>query len=198
MKNIIASLLVVTALVSCKEAYETLSTPFKHAGQGLGLIGSTQVESNRGGVATLGGNQLSAVGAFEIDVKAPVGSVGSTAVDLFHKEARKACNGGGYKHKITHQGTTSQTDFGRNTFNNQIEQKTTMVPTVKGVVICDQELTDFKRANTVVVNEPLVLQSTSGGNRGPDQKDMDLRNNIGTENSPYYNYSNDPKENEYF
>lgn len=136
MKNITIALLAGLALSSCQGAYETLSTPFKHVGKGLGYIGSTVVGSTSGERDTGIGatSKPSAVGAFEIAVKAPSGSVVNTAVDLFHKEARKICGGAKYKHKITHKGTTSHVEYAR---TSAISQE---VPTVKGVVICNEEL----------------------------------------------------------
>lgn len=130
MKNFFLSAVVILSLASCKEAYETLSTPFKAAGEGIGLVGSTVVpKKTQSGV-----NAIPSVGAYEISVKAPPGSVGNTAVELFHKEARKACGGAKYKHKITHQGTADHIEYLRNT------TKTSTVPTVKGLVICNEDL----------------------------------------------------------
>lgn len=129
MKNLLTVLTVLLTLTSCKEAYETLSTPFKYAGQGLGYIGSTVVDGGEKEIP-----KVNSVGAYEVSVKAPAGSVINTAIDLFHKEARRICGGATYKHKITHKGTTPSVEYLRNTSNTQ------NVPTVKGLVICNKAL----------------------------------------------------------
>lgn len=130
MKNFALIVTVLLSLTSCKEAYETLSTPFKAAGEGIGLIGSTVVAKD----GKIKEETVSAVGAYEISVKAPPGSVANTAVELFHKEARKACGGANYKHKITHTGSEDHIEYLRD------RTETTRVPTVKGLVICNEEL----------------------------------------------------------
>ena len=129
MKKLAIITLSVLTITSC-EAYETLKTPFDRAANKIGNIGSTLVGRPQSDELP---KKLSTVGAYEVAVKAPPGAVKSTAVDLFYKEASKVCNGGSYKHKITHQGTTSHVEYLRDTSTSE------MVPTVKGIVVCNDE-----------------------------------------------------------
>lgn len=139
MKGFLSVLTVILMLSSCRGAYETLSTPFKHVGRGLGYIGSTVAPTNRE-EGSIQRDLSSTVGAFEIAVKAPPGSVINTAVDLFHKEARKVCGGPNYKHKVTHKGSAAHTEISRTNMTSPRVPTTQMVPHVKGIVVCNDAL----------------------------------------------------------
>lgn len=144
MKNILTITISALLLTSCA-AYETLKTPFdfrEKKGFDNNEIGVQLRQANeayeKGVVAKdpilAAGNGAAAVdkGAFEISVKAPIGSVMNDAERMFHDEAAKICAGKGYKHKITARTTHDHVEYFRN------ESKVTPVPSIKGIVVCDK------------------------------------------------------------
>lgn len=144
MKNFIALTASILILTSCA-AYETLRTPFDFREKNsfdnneIGVQLRRANESYQQGVVEkdpvltgASGAGVEDKGAYEISVKAPIGSVMNDAERMFHDEAKKVCLGKGYKHKITSKTTHDHVEYFRN------ESKVTAVPSVKGIIVCDK------------------------------------------------------------
>jgi hypothetical protein len=124
MQNIL--ILVLASIVSSCSAYETLSTPVDFIlGKDEEKLEKMKLDENY--------NQRQqgiAAGTYEITVTAPQGTLMNTAVDMFHEEAEKLCEGQNYQHKIISQGMTEEIEYQRQ------GQITNSVPTLVGQVTC--------------------------------------------------------------